>query len=136
MHEQSTSDGTSYARFACEQWLERLQAQGQPASTAHTLLSATLFVAVRSEIAHLQSMGGPVRSDYEQLRRFSNMLEDDPDRILSLQFGGKAVGLKKGETAKVFAQLARVIAVLAFYPGGITIFGSHFEAQRIEAEDV
>lgn len=37
---------------------------------------------------------------------------------------------RKDETAKAFNQLARGIAVLAFVPGGVTVFGLHFEANR------
>jgi hypothetical protein len=35
---------------------------------------------------------------------------------------------KKGETAKAFNALARGIAICAFAPGGVTVFGQHFEA--------
>jgi len=34
---------------------------------------------------------------------------------------------KKGESAKAFNALAKGIAVLAFMPGGVTLFGLHFE---------
>jgi hypothetical protein len=40
-----------------------------------------------------------------------------------IQFRSK----RKGETANAFNQLARGIAVLAFSPGGVTVFGLHFE---------
>lgn len=35
---------------------------------------------------------------------------------------------KKGDTAKAFNELAKGVAVLAFAPGGVTIFGQHYEA--------
>jgi hypothetical protein len=33
---------------------------------------------------------------------------------------------KKGETAKAFNELAKGLAVLAYQPGGVEIFGLHF----------
>ncbi len=40
-----------------------------------------------------------------------------------IQFRSK----KKGETAKAFNELAKGVAVLSFFPGGVTCFGLHFE---------
>lgn len=39
------------------------------------------------------------------------------------------VTVKKGETAKIFNAVARAIAALSFVPGGIDIFGRHFETK-------
>jgi hypothetical protein len=41
-----------------------------------------------------------------------------------LQFGGK-----KGEAAKLFNILARCLACLAYQPGGVKLFGCHWEAE-------
>jgi len=43
-----------------------------------------------------------------------------------LLFGGG----KKGEVAEAFNAVARGIAALSFKPGGITIFGGHWEARH------
>lgn len=40
------------------------------------------------------------------------------------------VRVKKGETAKIFNAVAKAIAALSFVPGGIDIFGRHFETER------
>jgi len=40
---------------------------------------------------------------------------------------------KKGDTAKAFNELAKGVAVLAFAPGGVTLFGQHFEATHPES---
>ena len=40
---------------------------------------------------------------------------------------------KKGETAAAFNSLARGLAVLAFFPGGVKFSGLHFEAVHPEA---
>jgi len=36
-------------------------------------------------------------------------------------------GPKEGDTARAFNDLAKCIAIMSFCPGGITIFGMHFE---------
>ncbi len=39
---------------------------------------------------------------------------------------------KKGETAAAFNALAEAIAALSFAPGGVTLFGQHWESQHPE----
>jgi hypothetical protein len=41
---------------------------------------------------------------------------------------------KAGETARVFNAAAEGIAALSFAPGGVTIFGMHFEATHPDQE--
>jgi hypothetical protein len=36
----------------------------------------------------------------------------------------------KGETAGLANRLAHAIAVMSYAPGGITVFGQHFEARK------
>jgi hypothetical protein len=45
-----------------------------------------------------------------------------------LLFGAGKKG-KKGEVAEIFNGLARALAVLSFFPGGVTLFGSHWETK-------
>lgn len=40
---------------------------------------------------------------------------------------------KKGESAKAFNELAKGVAVLSFAPGGVTLFGQHFESIHPES---
>lgn len=40
---------------------------------------------------------------------------------------------KPGQTAKAFNALAEGVAILAFAPGGVKVFGLHFEAKHPEA---
>jgi len=42
-------------------------------------------------------------------------------------------GPKQGDTARAFNDLAKSIALLAFQPGGIKIFGMHFERRPMKA---
>lgn len=92
-------------------------------STSHPLVPA-LQAAVPIEIARLRDKGGPDEDDLRACR-------DQLARILShgdvLLFGGR-----KGEAARLFASLARAIAVMAFAPGGVRIFGQHWEATTDE----
>jgi len=37
---------------------------------------------------------------------------------------------KKGDTARAFNALAKMIAALSFVPGGVTVFNTHYEATR------
>ena len=39
----------------------------------------------------------------------------------------------KGEAAELFNLLAKAVAALAFVPGGVTVFGTHYEAQFTSA---
>lgn len=44
-------------------------------------------------------------------------------------------GGKKGETASAFNALAEGLAILAHAPGGVTVFGCHWEAGRQMSRD-
>jgi hypothetical protein len=82
-------------------------------------LSLMLPLAVYSEIPHM------ARFSFE--RRLA-IIQNAPEVLGSqgdiLQFGGG----KKGEVAKVFAALARGLAICALQPGGVTFAGTHYGA--------
>jgi len=42
---------------------------------------------------------------------------------------------RKGRSAEAFNALAKAVALLAFAPGGVRVFGLHFEARPEEAGD-
>lgn len=86
----------------------------------HPLLPA-LAMAVPFEIEKLMAHGGPLEHEVEPAIAGGLEAMEKGDILL---FGGK-----KGEAARYFAQLARVIAVLAFQPGGITVFGQSYVAE-------
>lgn len=58
--------------------------------------------------------------------------QNDPNRYLVMLFGGG----KPGEVAAWFNDLAQSIAVMAFWPGGITVFGRHYQATVPEPQEV
>jgi len=89
------------------------------------LLSDTLQLAVPLRIDELRRAGGPRSTDFEEARAFVPDLCAKGDLIL---YKSK----KKGETAALFNRLVRAIAVLAFVPGGVRLFDSHWEAKTPE----
>lgn len=85
-------------------------------------LHVSLLTAVPLYILEIKEKGGPDEADYKAAREASNALGERGDVLL---FGGSK---HKGEIAELFNSLAHAIAVLAFCPGGVTIFREHWEA--------
>jgi hypothetical protein len=85
----------------------------------HSLLSAHLSFAVPFAIAEIRECGGPTEADREFVAAFAQTLGEKGDVLL---YGGK-----KGEAGTLVSQLARALAVLAYQPGGVSVFGLHFE---------
>jgi len=86
-------------------------------------LSDMMQVAVPLYMAKLSEKGGPTPEDMEEAQMTSSVLGERGDVLL---FGGG----KKGECADLFNKTARAIAVLAFCPGGVEVFGTRFEAKK------
>lgn len=86
------------------------------------LLSMTLSAAVPLGMIAMAEKGGPGADDMRRAQKAGDLLGAKGDRLL---FGGK-----KGEAAKLFNDLSHAIVVLSFCPGGITIFGQHFEGNK------
>lgn len=85
------------------------------------LLSISLSAAVPLRIAVYVNQGGPRVEDVERARRFAHVLGEKGD---ILQYRGK----KPGQSAEVFNGLADALAIMAFCPGGVKVFGLHFQA--------
>ncbi len=82
-------------------------------------LAGMLAVAVPLWIENVRDM--PWKEKLERARECSQIVAEKGDVIL---YKSK----KKGETAAAFNALAEGVAILAFAPGGVTVFGMHFEA--------
>lgn len=80
-------------------------------------LFVSTFVPLR--IRELQQVGGATEQDFERARAFVPDLCEHGDALLYRE---------KGRTGEMAGRLVDAIAVLAFLPGGISIFGQHFEA--------
>ena len=85
-------------------------------------LSDMMALAVPLYISKLKAKGGPDAEDYKRATEFSSVLGERGDILL---FGGG----KKGECADMFNRTAEAVAILSYSPGGVTVFGSHFEAK-------
>ena len=85
-------------------------------------LPTALDAAVPLWAHQFQSYSGEEREG--ELRR---AMADDP--CLRMEYLLHP-GPKKGDSARAFNDLARCIALLSFYPGGIHLFGRHWEWKR------
>jgi len=90
----------------------------------HALLTTSMQAAVPLHIMRLKEKGGPTDEDMSEARKTSDILGERGDVLL---FGGG----KKGEAADQFNRTAHAIAVLSFCPGGVTIFGTTFDAEKM-----
>ena len=86
------------------------------------LIGLTLQTGVPLRIMEMEARGGPSDLDLNFAREYSSVLGSKGDVLL---FGSK----KKGECAELMNGLIRAVAVLAFCPGGVRLFGSHFEGR-------
>ena len=92
-----------------------------PSAGTSSLLTTMMQTAVPLYIERMKAKGGPDDEDRKKAQETSEILGERGDILL---FGGG----KKGECADQFNRTAEAIAILAFCPGGVEIFGSHFEA--------
>jgi hypothetical protein len=88
-------------------------------------LGIMLGVAVPLYIAKMKEKGGPDDADRKKAQETSSILGERGDILL---FGSGKKG-KKGECAEMFNRTAESLAVLAFCPGGVGLFGQHWEAE-------
>lgn len=86
------------------------------------LLPEMIRLAVILRIEALKEQGGPGGEDMKKARETSDMLSQHGDILL--HGGGKP-----GQCADLFNRTAHAIAVLAFVPGGVELFGARFEAK-------
>lgn len=94
---------------------------------ADGLLAGALGASVPFAIHDLVEQGGPSASDYEWMAAWRGLTEHGDDLLFRSE--------KRGESAKLFVDLVRVVSILAFAPGGITTFGTHYEAHLRAASD-
>lgn len=93
----------------------------------YNYLSIALSASVPLHIMRLKEKGGPDKEDFIKCKEFSDILAEKGDRLL---FPSRSKKKKEGETAMLFNRLSHSIAVLSFCPGGITIFGNHYETKK------
>jgi hypothetical protein len=91
---------------------------------AGDLLKSMLPMAVMLKTADLKKR--PWREIQAIATEASQFIGEHGDNILFM-------GPKKGDTAKAFNMLAAGVSALSFAPGGVTLFGLHFEATHPDA---
>ena len=77
-----------------------------------------LSAAVPLQMAELKKAGGPSESAWDRVRAFAPVLAEKGDQLLCR---GK-------ETASLMSELIFCLAVMAFAPGGVKLFGERWEA--------
>lgn len=80
-----------------------------------------LETSVSLRILEYQQRGGPTDSDFDRIYETCDVLCERGDDLI---FGNE----NRGKVAKLANMLADALAVMAFLPGGVDVFGSHFEA--------
>lgn len=93
----------------------------RPPSAPESHLTIALSAAVPLWALELRKK--PLPELLEEAQSLAQIIGEKGDLI---QFRAKT----KGESAASFNALARGVAILSFMPGGITVFGMHFENQH------
>jgi len=93
---------------------------------ARAHLQIALKTTVPLIIYELQRSGGVTDDDIKRTAPLVESISSHGDDVL---FSSEKKNKKKqlGTTDEHFASLARGIAILAFQPGGVTVFEEHFE---------
>lgn len=86
------------------------------------LLSEMLALAVPIWQGRLKKEDGPTEETWERCRQFVDVLVGP---------GGEDLLFRGPKTAELFNDLAYTLAVMSFAPGGVTLFGKHWESHRV-----
>lgn len=88
----------------------------------HPLLVTSLQAAVPLWILQLRDV--PFEDKQRRAQECAQIVAEKGDVIMFK-------GGKRGETAAAFNALAEGIAILSFAPGGVTVFGQHWDAETM-----
>jgi len=95
---------------------------GEQQARTYGLIAAHLDATVPPLIQELVEQGGPTDSHYQRLREHGRYLAEHGDAILFAQ---------PGKTSEAMNGLVAGVAILAFCPGGIRVFGCEFNASKM-----
>lgn len=87
------------------------------------LLADAMDVAVPIQILKIADRGGPGPEDWRWIKEKGIPTMDELSEYLLHK------GFRAGQSAAVFDACARAIAILAFVPCGVTLFGRTWEAK-------
>jgi acetolactate synthase small subunit len=107
--------------------LEQVAATWENIQDVYKHLSLALSAAIPIRMLRLIKRSGPEDEDFERVHMY---VQDFVERGTDLFFSGSSEGVK----ADRFEQVVDAIAVLAFCPGGLTIFGEHYQGPERQEE--
>lgn len=87
------------------------------------LLKAHIGLCVPLRIHEIQQEGQPLSEHFARIQPYAQRLGEFGDHLL----------FRGGKTTEMANILVDSIAVLSFVPGGITLFGMHFETEATDA---
>lgn len=98
------------------------------------MIDLWLECMVPLRILEIERAGGPTEREWEAAREFGSAVGEKGDLLLFGPAPGQS-GLRaaRHERGALLGRLAEVVACAAFLPGGITVFGLHFDAGTPDA---
>jgi hypothetical protein len=84
-------------------------------------LPPSLSLAVYVEILNIQKKGYISDAMIEDAINSAEIIATKSDTLM--------YDSQSGEASRIFAKLSRAVAILAFQPGGVEIFGQKYEAK-------
>ena len=102
---------------------KRTEATGAAAESNEELLKLFISSTVPPLIGGFIQQGGIHDWDIKWLESHVDTFASGGDVILCYE---------KHKTAKTIGVFCRCLAIMAFFPGGVTFLGMHFEAKQIE----
>jgi hypothetical protein len=96
------------------------------------MLGDSLEMCVPFAIHDLVLRGGPSETDRERVRAFSDRFQDEADTVacIAVGYSGKPTTKERHQVAAMFNDMVFAVAVMAFQPAGITMFGRCWDCGR------
>ena len=85
--------------------------------------------AIRREIERFRQVGGPTAYDLECVTSWGRDMAEEDGEYAVLPYSSMKTKADREREAHVERKIARAVAVLAFLPGGIELFGEHFDGR-------
>lgn len=99
--------------------------------TAFMMLPIFVEAIVPLRIHDLSKIGGPSQEHFDYAKQYGDMLAGPPCEDLMYKPDRKK---DRGNSKEMLNRLTRVLAIMAFLPGGVTFMGLHFEVPQLVQE--
>jgi len=96
---------------------------------ASMLLPLFVETLVPLRIHDIKKIGGIQQEHLDYAKQYGDMLAGPPCEDLMYKPDRKK---DKGKSSEMVNRLTRVLAIMAFFPGGVTFLGLHFEVPAIK----